>query len=132
MHQRATLRTFIALSTIQTFLIYPQVSLLPVKKTYISNLLVFRTEKIVYIYEKTLQCEIKPRTSSIYMHVDNLSNNYACGMLMGCLTYHKWIAIWHLCKQQNYPMECHPLWHFIISYKVYFSIIISYNNSCIA
>ena len=30
-----------------------------------------------------------------------------------------------LCKQQNYSMECHLLWHFIISYIVYFTLIIS-------
>ena len=30
-----------------------------------------------------------------------------------------------LYKQQNYSMVCHLLWHFITSYIVYFSIIIS-------
>ena len=46
----------------------------------------------------------------------NPSSNYACDKLVGCLTYHKWITIWHKCKQLhcNYPMECNLLWPFII------------------
>ena len=54
----------------------------PVKKL---KLLFFRTEKSCL---GILQYGIKPGTPSIYMHVDNPSNNYACGMLVGCLTYH--------------------------------------------
>ena len=36
-------------------------------------------------------------------NANNTSNNYVCGKLVSCLTYHKWITIWHLCKQQTTP-----------------------------
>ena len=92
-------------------------------KAKISKLLLFRTEKIVYIYEKALQCGIERGTSSMHMHVDNPSNNYACGMLVSNTPQmNYYLTPMELCKQQNYSMECHLLWHFIISYIVYFSV----------
>ena len=50
----------------------------------ISKVAIFRTEKVAYIiiFEKALQCGIKPGIYSIYIHIDNPSNNYACGKLV--------------------------------------------------
>ena len=42
-------------------------------------------------------------------HVYNPSKNPAYGKLVGCLTYHKQITIWHLCKQQTTPWNAFPL-----------------------
>ena len=59
------------------------------------------------------------------------SKNQACAKLVGCLTYHKRITIWHLCKQQTTPWNaiCYGilLW---ASYIGYFSIILSMSTIC--
>ena len=57
-HQTAHQRVFIALLTIQIFLIYPQASLWHVKKL---KLLFFRNEKVANIYErKRFSVELNP------------------------------------------------------------------------
>ena len=70
-------------------------------------MLFFRTKICLHIW-KILQCGIKPQDLQYYTQmVITHQSIMPCGKLVGCPTYHKRITIWHLCKQQNYPMECH-------------------------
>ena len=80
------------------------------------------------LYEKTTSVWNQTQGLLYYTHVDKPSNNYACGklQLVGCLTYHKRIIIKFDTYVNNKLLHGMPLlWHFIISYIVYFSIIIS-------
>ena len=92
------------------------------------KLLLFRIEKsCLHIMKKSAAVWNRTRDLLYYTpHVYSPSKNQACAKLVGCLTYHKRITIWHLCKQQTTPWNaiCYGilLW---ASYIGYFSIILS-------
>ena len=91
-------------------------------------MLLFRIEKsCLHIMKKSAAVWNRTRDLLYYTpHVYSPSKNQACAKLVGCLTYHKRITIWHLCKQQTTPWNaiCYGilLW---ASYIGYFSIILS-------
>ena len=57
------------------------------------KLLYFRTEKVAYIYEKSASVWNQSQDLQYYTNANNPSNNYVCGKLVDCLTYHKRITI---------------------------------------
>ena len=98
------------------------------------KLLLFRIEKsCLHIMKKSAAVWNRTRDLLYYApHVYSPSKNQACAKLVGCLTYHKRITIWHLCKQQTtiWNAICYSilLW---ASYIGYFSIILSMSTIAI-
>ena len=87
---------------------------------------IFQNWKKFPTYEKSVSLWNQTWDLQYYTSVNNPSNKYACGKLVGCLTYHKWVTIWYLCKQRTTPWNaicCGIL--LSASYIVYLIIIIS-------